>query len=131
MLCSFLRTHCYKVLITALALLVAFEYGFGVLYEEHRRLNEVYFTFNLTLPPMSTSVQNGSQNASESSYVATHEQTLMALQSSNSSDPFQLDLLLDPSNSSSNDTLNFTQKPSMCPLVSPLLGESSKEFFCS
>lgn len=132
MWCAFVRTHCTKVVITALALLVVFQYGFGVLYEEHRRLNEVYFTFNLTLPPLSSSVQQQSSRSNNLSngadnYVPTPNMTLVALQSSNSSDPFQLDLLLESSNDTSinsSGTLNSIRKPSMCPLVSPLLGES-------
>lgn len=113
MFCGFLRTHCYKVLITALAVLVVFEYGFGVFYEENRRLNEAYFTFNLTVPRSSGAA--GTHNDSDPNYAATANRALVALQSSNSSDPYALDLLV--------DTLNFTQKPSMCPLVSPLLGK--------
>lgn len=142
--CAFLRTHCYKVVVSALALLVALEYGFGVIYEEHRRLNEVYFTFNLTLPPLSTIVQHhnndnsSSSNATDTddpySYSPTPNMTLVALQSSiNSSDPYQLDLLLDPSNrttsSDDEDALNYTKKPSVCPLVSPLLSKEKQFSF--
>lgn len=115
MFCGFLRTHCYKVLITAFAALVVFEYGFGVFYEENRRMNEAYFTFNLTLPRSSSSGAAGTHNDSDPNYVATANMAIIALQSSNSSDPYALDLLV--------DSLNFTRKPSMCPLVSPLLGE--------
>jgi len=113
MFCGFIRTHCYKVAITALVVLVFFQYGFGVFYEENRRINEAYFTFNLTAPRLSGAA--GTYNDTDFNYAATANMTLIALQSSNSSDPYQLDLLA--------DSLNFTRKPLMCPLVSPLLGE--------
>ena len=113
MVCNFLWTHCYKVALTTLAVLVLLEYGFGVLYEENRRLNEAYFTFNLTMPRLSGAA--GSHYDTDSNYSASSDLALMALQSSNSSDPYALDLLV--------DTLNFTRKPSFCPLVSPLLGK--------
>ena len=115
MSCLFLRAHCYKLMITALALMVVVEYGFGVLYEENRRLNEVYFTFNLTLPTLPNDA--GPNGTSLMNYNAV-KMTLEALQSANSSDPFSLDLL------DTNGTLSFVREPSMCPLVSPLLGNS-------
>lgn len=114
MFCGFLRTHCSKCVIAVLVVLVIFQYGFGVLYEENRRLNEAYFTFNLTVPRSSGAA--GTHNDTDSNYFASANMTLIALQSSNSSDPYALDLVV--------DALNFTRKPSTCPLVSPLLGES-------
>lgn len=114
MFCDFLRTHCFKVVVMVVAALVIFEYGFGVFYEENRRLNEAYFTFNLTSPRLFGA--SGTHNDSDSIYIASANMTMVALQSSNSSDPYALDLLV--------DSLNLTRKPSMCPLVSPLLGES-------
>jgi len=111
MSCVFVRAHCYKLMITALALMVVVEYGFGVLYEENQGLNEVYFTFNLTLPTIDAAA-NGT--APLLNYNGD-KMTLAALQSANSSDPFSLDLL------DTNDTLSYVRKPSMCPLVSPLL----------
>ena len=97
---SFLRAHYYKLMITALALMVVVEYNFGVLYE-------VYSTFNLTLPTLANDA--GTKGTSLMNYNAV-DRTLKALQFANRSDPISLDLL---------DT-NGT----MCPLVSPLLGNS-------
>ena len=119
MSCVFLRSHCYKLMITALALMVGIEYGIGVLYEENRRLNEVYFTFNLTLPPMSNDV--AVNNTTPLNYNRD-KMALAALQSTNSSDPFSLDLL------DTNHTLGYVRNSSMCPLVSPLLGNFSSPY---
>lgn len=115
--CGFLRAHCYKVVLFALAGFVALEYGFGVLYEESRRLNEAYFTFNVTLP-LSRSVLHYKTLNETDDYYSSVNLTAVGLQSFNSSDPFALDLLVDQTN---NATGNLTKKTPMCPLVSPLL----------
>lgn len=122
--CGFLQGHCYKVVLLALAGLVALEYSFGVLYEESRRMNEAYFTFNLTVPAAggaaSRSVLHyGAGNNETDDYYASANMTMIALLSANASDPFDLDLLVDRT---TNATLNHTRKMPMCPIVSPLLG---------
>ena len=75
---SFLRAHYYKLMITALALMVVEEYAFGVLYE-------VYSTFNLTLATLAND-------------AGTNGTLLM--------------------------NYNAVNRTLMCPLVSPLLGNS-------
>ena len=140
MSCGCLRSHCLKVVLSILVLLVLFQCGIGFIYEERRRLNEAYFTFNLTLPlaySSSNANDHGSEQqqhngtgqlSSDQHYSASTNMTLVALQSSNSSDPFPLDLLApdDPAIvSAANNSLNITRKPSSsCPLVSPLLSKS-------
>ena len=112
---SFRKARCFKVLIMVLALLVAFECGFRVLQEDYPRLDDVYFNFNL--PPELNLVQgtnSSNNNASESEYVAMDEQAVVALLSTNSRDPFQLDLLVDHADN---------EKLPICPLDSPLLSK--------
>lgn len=46
MTCTFLRSHCYKVILAILALMVVLEYGLGVLYEENRRMNQARLNFS-------------------------------------------------------------------------------------
>ena len=114
---EFLRLHCYKLVITALALMVAIEYGLGVLYEESRHINEVYFTFNVTLPMGRNDSSSADAANSDYSYNSPN-MTLVALQSTNSSDPFPVNLL------NASETVDANGRPSTpCPLVSPLLGE--------
>lgn len=114
---SFLRTHCYKVVLFALVGVVALQYGFGVLYEESRRMNEAYFTFNLTLPSSRSVLHYRASNETDD-YFSTVNLTAVALLSVNSSDPFALNLLVDQT---ANGTSNSTRKLPMCPIVSPLL----------
>jgi hypothetical protein len=141
MTCGFLRSHCLKVALSVLVILVLFQCGIGFIYEERSRLNEAYFTFNLTLPLAYSAGGSGQQQHqqlqhNESSsldqqqkqhYSASVNMTLVALQSSNSSDPFPLDLLAadDPAVANiTRNSLNITRKPSSsCPLVSPLLSK--------
>ena len=143
MTCAFFRSHCLKVALSVLVILVLFQCGIGFIYEERSRLNEAYFTFNLTLPLAYSAGGPGQlqqqhhhhqqlqHNESSSldqqqlqQYSASVNMTLVALQSSNSSDPFPLDLLADDDPALANNSLNITRKPSSsCPLVSPLLSK--------
>ena len=118
MFCDFLRTHCSKCVIAVLVVLVIFQYHFSALYEEIGRLNGSHFTFKLA-DMLRLSAAAVTHNDTDSNHLASANinMTLITLhKSSNSSDPFAHDLVV--------DALNFTRKTSTCPIVSPLLGES-------